>query len=126
MVQYLHAACFSPVPSTWCKAIRRGYFATFPGLTEKLVQKHLPKSDATTKGHQNQSRKNVRSTKPKPNIIKIDTEQINDFDLQEKLEERTNEHFIALYDLQAVITGKRTLTSPVAFLSHPLVATTTS
>eukprot|EP00957_Ditylum_brightwellii_P141022 10743382-Ditylum_brightwellii.AAC.1 len=36
MVQYLHAPCFSPVPSTWCKAIRRGYFATFPGLTEKL------------------------------------------------------------------------------------------
>eukprot|EP00957_Ditylum_brightwellii_P092321 7029141-Ditylum_brightwellii.AAC.1 len=37
MVQYLHGACVSPVPLTWCKAIRRDYYATFPGLTEKLV-----------------------------------------------------------------------------------------
>eukprot|EP00957_Ditylum_brightwellii_P119507 9118007-Ditylum_brightwellii.AAC.1 len=31
---------------------------------------------------------------------------MNDFDLNKKLEERTNEHFIALYDLHTIITGK--------------------
>ena len=38
LVQYLHACCFHPVPSTWAKARRRGYFVTWLGLSEKLIQ----------------------------------------------------------------------------------------
>eukprot|EP00957_Ditylum_brightwellii_P185273 14107854-Ditylum_brightwellii.AAC.1 len=56
-IEYLHACCFSPAPGTWKKAIRQGYFTTWPGLTEKLVQKRLPKCDATDKGHLDQQRK---------------------------------------------------------------------
>ena len=44
LVQFLHRACFSPVVDTWCKAIDAGYFTTCPGLTSKLVRKHLPVS----------------------------------------------------------------------------------
>jgi hypothetical protein len=65
LIQFLHTACGSPVPSTWIAAINKGHFATWPGLTADLVRKHLPKSIATVKGHLNQHRKNVRSTKPK-------------------------------------------------------------
>jgi hypothetical protein len=36
IVTYLHRACFSPVPSTWLKAIDAGHFATWPGLTIDL------------------------------------------------------------------------------------------
>jgi hypothetical protein len=36
-----------------------------PLLTEKNVNKYYPESDEKTKGHLNQARKNVRSTKPK-------------------------------------------------------------
>jgi hypothetical protein len=43
LVRFLHAAAFSPVKDTWLKAIRAGHFATWPGLTEDLVRKHLPK-----------------------------------------------------------------------------------
>jgi hypothetical protein len=64
LVTYLHAACGSPVPSTWIKAIRNGHFATWPGLTTKLVTEKLPKSISTVKGHLNRQRKNIRSTKP--------------------------------------------------------------
>ena len=64
LVIYLHHACFSPVPSTWIKAIDAGYFSTWPGLTSDLVRKHLPKSVATAKGHLRLDRKNVRSTQP--------------------------------------------------------------
>ena len=64
LVIYLHRACFSPVTSTWTKAINAGYFSTWPGLTSDLVRKHLPKSVATAKGHLRQDRKNVRSTQP--------------------------------------------------------------
>jgi hypothetical protein len=63
---YLHKACFSPVPSTWIKAIDAGFFATWPGLTTDLINKHLPKSEATAKGHLRTARANQRSTKSKP------------------------------------------------------------
>ena len=62
IVQYLHKAAFSPVPSTWITAINAGFFATWPGLTADLVRKHLDKSPATTKGHMKQLRMNIRST----------------------------------------------------------------
>jgi hypothetical protein len=62
LVQFLHAAAFSPVQDTWLKAIRAGHCATWPGLTKDLVRKHLPKEIATVKGHLSQRRKNLRST----------------------------------------------------------------
>ena len=49
--------------ATWCDAIDRGYFITWPGLTSTLVRKHLPKDIATYKGHLKQERKGLRSTK---------------------------------------------------------------
>lgn len=66
LVQFLHAACFSPVPSTLIKAIDNGHFATWPSFTAANVRRYLPKSPATVKGHLNQVRKNQRSTKTKP------------------------------------------------------------
>jgi hypothetical protein len=62
LVRFLHAAAFSWVQDTWLKAIRAGHFATWPGLTEDLVHKHLPKEIATVKGHLSQRRKKLRST----------------------------------------------------------------
>lgn len=45
----------------WFKAIEKGLFVTFPGLTVKKVKKYLPKSEATALGNLDQSRKNQRS-----------------------------------------------------------------
>jgi hypothetical protein len=67
-IQYLHAAAGSPVSSTLVKAIKAGNFTTWPTLTPEHVNKYLEKSEATVKGHLNQTRKNVRSTKPKKNM----------------------------------------------------------
>jgi hypothetical protein len=66
LINYLHAACFSPVKSTWITAIKNGNLSSWPGLTEHAVEKHLSKSAATTKGHLNQQRQNARTTKVKP------------------------------------------------------------
>jgi hypothetical protein len=63
LIKYLHAACFSPVKSTWITAIKNGHFTSWPGLTEHAVEKHLSKSTSTTKGHLNQQRQHARSTK---------------------------------------------------------------
>ena len=54
-IQFLHAAAFSPVTSTWIDAIRNGHFLGWPGLTAEAVTKHLPKSFATAQGHLDQS-----------------------------------------------------------------------
>jgi hypothetical protein len=70
LISYLHAACFSPVKSTWITAIKNGHFTSWSGLTEHDVEKHLSKSTSTTKDHLNQQRQNARTTKVKdPNVI---------------------------------------------------------
>ena len=51
LVQYLHAACFPPVLSTFKKAIQKGFLKTWSGLTTELVDKHLPPTIATVPGH---------------------------------------------------------------------------
>jgi hypothetical protein len=65
LISYLHAACFSPVKSTWIKAIKNGNFSSWPGLNEHNVEKYLSKSTSTAKGHLNQQRQNSRTTKIK-------------------------------------------------------------
>ena len=62
----MYAACGFPVKSTWIKAIEAGNFKGWPLLTVKKVKKYYPETTETPKGHLNQVRQNVRSTKPKP------------------------------------------------------------
>ena len=58
LINFLHAACFSPSPSTWIEAIKRNYFLGWPGLTAKAVRKYLTPSPATSKGRLDQTQKN--------------------------------------------------------------------
>ena len=62
LAQYLHAACFSPVRSTFLKAIKNNHFQSWPGLTPDLITKHLPTSVATVQGHIHQERQHLQST----------------------------------------------------------------
>jgi hypothetical protein len=98
LIQYLHAAAFSPVPSTWIAAIQRGFFQAWPGLSAAAVQKHLPKSEATTKGHLDQTRKNLRSTKMTAN---------SDLDEdQEPNNPQTHQIFATIENTDKIYTGK--------------------
>jgi hypothetical protein len=71
LVIFLHAAAGSPTPSTWIPAIKKRFYATWPGLTTQLVSKHLPPSAATIKGHLDQQRQNIRSTKAPTQLIVV-------------------------------------------------------
>ena len=62
--QWYHATLFGPGKQTLIQAINKGYFATWPNLTRKLINKHLPPSMATAKGHMHQTRKKLKSNKP--------------------------------------------------------------
>jgi hypothetical protein len=78
-LQHLHASLFSPATQTWVKAIANNHFTTWPSFTVQEVSKYLPKSTATTMGHLDQQRKNLRSTKRKPKVATMeDTDGIND------------------------------------------------
>ncbi len=59
----MHAVCGYPVKSTWLKAIAAGNFIGWPLLNVQNVKKYYPETTETPKGHMNQTRKNVRSTK---------------------------------------------------------------
>ena len=48
---FYHAACFSPTKRTFVDKIKRNDFASWPGLTVELVNKYLPRTEATSKGH---------------------------------------------------------------------------
>ena len=71
LAQFLHALMFSPVPSTFTKAIDKNNFTTWPGLSSKLIKRHLPSSIATAKGHLHLERQGLQSTKPKINVEEI-------------------------------------------------------
>jgi hypothetical protein len=96
VIHYLHAAAGSPVPLTFIREIKTGNFTTWPTLTPEHVTKYLEKSEATVKGHLNQTRKNVRSTKPKK---KPDTqEEIQDY--EPHITKRTNVVYAAIHDIE--------------------------
>ena len=63
-IRWMHAVCGFPVKSTWLKAVKAGNYIGWPMLTTKNVTKYYPETIETPKGHLNQTRKNVRSTKP--------------------------------------------------------------
>jgi hypothetical protein len=57
LIKFLHKALFSPSKSTLLHAIKNNQLTTWPGTTAENVTKYLPKSVATTLGHQDQTRK---------------------------------------------------------------------
>ncbi len=64
-IKWMHAVCGYSVKSTWLKAIKVGNYVGWPMLTECNVQTYYLETIKTAKGHLNQTRKNVRSTKAK-------------------------------------------------------------
>jgi hypothetical protein len=65
-VNYLHKAMFSPTKSAFLQAVKNRHMVTWPGLTEKAINKHLKLTPATTMGHMNQRRQKIRSTSKTP------------------------------------------------------------
>ena len=131
-IKYLHAACFYPAKSTWIKAIKAGFFTTWPKLTAEAVQKFLESSTITSKGRMKQTEKNIRSTKRLANRVavpKIDPEndpatissttdaehQISVEDLvpDSPLPEKTNEVFCKIINQEEKIYSDQTGAFPL-------------
>ena len=76
------------------RAINKGNFITWPGLTSSLIKNHLTKSIATAKCHLDQERKNLQTTKP---TIKIEDEEL-DYSPIEENGVKTQHCFLVLTD----------------------------
>ena len=70
LILFYHAACFSPPKRTFVEAIKRNAFASWPGLTADIVNKYLPRTEETIKGHILQHYKGTQSTKLKQEVLK--------------------------------------------------------
>jgi hypothetical protein len=62
IVSFYHAALFSPTISTLSEALRRG-FIDLPGLTNDTIRANPPNLTATAKGHLDQTRKGMNTTR---------------------------------------------------------------
>jgi hypothetical protein len=63
LAKYLHACAGFPPISTFVKAINKGHFMTWPGIKSVSFTKNLPKSIPSLKGHLDQERKHIQTTK---------------------------------------------------------------
>jgi hypothetical protein len=66
LVNYLHKALFSPTKSALLQAVKNGNLKTWPGLTEKVINRNLKLTPATYMGHMNQRRQTIRSNYKAP------------------------------------------------------------
>jgi len=57
-----------PSKATWLKASKMGFYATWPMLTMKAVNKHFPDLAETSKQHMRHIKSGVQSTKDKTPI----------------------------------------------------------
>ena len=97
----MHAVCGYPVKSTWIKAVKAGNFNGWPMLTERNINKYYPDTMATPNGHLNQTRKNVRSTKPKP--VPFETSKSNQ--LRGK---KIQDIYLKVYDVKETVYTDQT------------------
>ena len=97
---------WNPVPDTWIKEIKAGFFATWPGLTAELVHKYYKRTEETEKGHMKADSKNVRSTKALLHEMTA-TEKIN------KTIARENEYYAKKVDLTNKIYSDQTGRFPI-------------
>jgi len=62
LINYYHAAAGFPIKTTWLRAIKKGYYIGWPGLTVDRVQTHLNPKIETALGHMHKVRQGVKTT----------------------------------------------------------------
>ena len=95
LAQYHHASLFSPKPSTLHAAQNNNQLITFPGINSINFAKHMPTSVSTSKGHLDQERSGLQSTKSvgatTPPELELTVDEKADF-YPERIENNTKTH----------------------------------
>ena len=120
LIQFYQGCLFSPAKSTLLKAVNNNNFITWPGLTPTNVQKYYKDTVYTAKGHLNQEKQNIQSTKLKMNPIPTFAEQkIADEDSFPTVEvgQKTQNYICSIQAFQYKDTGYSDLTGRFPFQS---------
>jgi hypothetical protein len=105
-IKWMHAVCGYPVKSIWLKAIKAGNYIGWPMLRECNINKNYPETSETLKGHMNQMRKNVRSTKAKRTPLETcDTSQLHS--------KQVRDIYTTLFDVRITMFSDQTGQSPM-------------
>ena len=106
----MHASLGSPVYSTFLRAIRAGYLSSWPRLTTSIVLAHPPHTIATAKGHLNQLRQGLDSTKTNSVSSTIDEDDSPELPLTA---ESANHAYVKLVRLPHTVSSDLTGKFPV-------------
>ena len=121
LIHYFQGCCFGPSKSTFLKAVKNGNFITWPGLTYKNLDKNYTPTIFTAKGHLNQERKNLQSTKvihTIPLSVEDEIAEHNDyFPSDEILQQPTNECMALMLPFESRYTGYSDLTGRFPYVS---------
>ncbi|KAL7546352.1 hypothetical protein ACHAWF_009687 [Thalassiosira exigua] len=99
---WMHTVCGYPVKSTYLKPIKAEIFQGRSLLTECNVQKYNQDTNETPKGHLNQTRKNVRSTKTRPPAFA----EVKDGQLHGK---KIMNLYTSVYDVHEILFSNQTV-----------------
>ena len=108
LVNYIVACLFSPSKSTLLQAVHNGNLITWPAMTVENVNKYYEEKIYTGKGHLNQERKNLRSTRAEQQPLTPEQQFLlrNDyFPHDEQLTLPTNDHMCLLMPFKSKDTG---------------------
>ena len=97
LIQFLYGAADWPVVSTLIKTTKKGYFATWPGLTVKRVRKYAANHIFTAKGHMHlKGKTNKHKTRLKEYKPSETDNAMNP--IQEKGNNKAHQHFAKIID----------------------------
>ena len=117
LAQYFHGCAFSPVISTFQDCIRRGNFISWPGIDDLNFKKLIKTTEATIKGHMDQERKNLQSTKISF-LPQSSTEKESQQDaFPEKVNEKSQNCFYVILDMAKAATTYTDLTGRFPYQS---------
>ena len=80
-VAFIHACLGFPTKATLLEAAREGRLIGIPFATPENIHKYFPESDETAKGHMEQQRQGVRSTKEAEQVTK-ESKKVQDVHVQ--------------------------------------------
>ena len=114
LVQFSHAALFSPTIKTLAQALSKGYVAGFPGLTVKTLRRHRPSTAFTDAGHLDQQRQNLRSTRT--TVTESDNDKCH-FPAKAHEDRRTHVVLAAVHSVEGLVYSDQTGAFPEVSVS---------
>lgn len=113
LINFYYATMGYPVISTWTKAIDKGYFRGWRGLTSDRVRRFIKPNEQCEQGHMDQRRTGIRSTKSSRASPPPDTINTMEEPEQAPQNDKTNMVFMTIAEAEGQLFTDQTGRFPV-------------